>query len=373
MIEQEPLVLIIDDEESILDSCSQILLKSKYRVETASDGSSGLQKIRENRPDAVIIDLKMPGISGFDVLENLRSIDPQIMPIVITGFATVDSAVEAMKKGAYDFLPKPFSPDELRIILSRALEHRRLAREAEALRREKKLLEENFITMVSHQLRSPLVVIQQYFEVLLAGMAGAVDEKPREMIRKAGERLQGLLNLINDWLDLARIDKGRLGDKLRAVDLGATLRKLIEFMEPQAKEFHVSLEWDGPSGSAPEVMGDEESLEQVFTNLLSNAIKFNKPQGRVRVSLKEEPEFMTVEIRDTGIGIAREHLPFIFDQFYQISRREGKKMRGSGLGLSIAKKIVEAHNGRIDAASEPGVGTAFSVRLPKAESKRTPD
>jgi len=369
---QDPLVLIIDDEESMRDSCSQILLKGRYRVETAPDGTTGLQKIRDLRPDAVIVDLKMPGISGFEVLENLRLIDPRIMAIVVTGYATVESAVEAMKKGAFDFLPKPFTPEELRMILSRALEYRRLALEAERLRREKKLLEDNVITMVSHQLRSPLVAIQQYFEVILADIAGRVEDKPKEMIRRASERLTGLLNLINDWLDLARIDQGRLVGKLKPLDPGKMMRKLVEFMTPLAKEFEVTLEWSGPEGPNFEVLGDEETLEQVFTNLISNAIAYNKPQGRVRIGLRADPDFVVIEVQDTGIGISQDHLPFIFDQFFQVSRREGKKMKGSGLGLSIAKKIVEAHDGRIDVSSELGIGSTFTVRIPKVRREADP-
>jgi two-component system sensor histidine kinase/response regulator len=365
MTEQRPLVLVIDDEESMRDSCSQILVKSKFRVETAEDGAIGLQKIREQRPDAVLVDLKMPGISGLDVLENLKQIDPRIVPIVITGYATVDSAVEAMKKGAYDFLPKPFTPEELRIILGRALEHRRLALEAEALRREKKLLEDHFITMVSHQLRSPLVAIQQYFEVIVGGYAGPVEGTTREMILKAYSRVDGLLRLINDWLDLARINKGQIVDKFKPLDLRALVAKLVEFLEPLAKEYSVTLEpiQPGPQALA---LGDEESLDQVFSNLITNAIKYNKPNGRVKVDFKEEPESIAVSVEDTGIGIAKENLPFIFDQFYQVHRSEDKKIKGTGLGLSIAQKIVEAHNGRIEVTSELGVGTTFTVVIPRA-------
>jgi len=361
----DPLVLIIDDEESMRDSCSQILLKGRYRVETAADGAAGIQKVRELRPDAVIVDLKMPGISGLEVLDGVRLIDPQIMAIVITGYATVDSAVEAMKKGAYDFLPKPFTPEELRIILSRALSHRRLALEAEALRREKRQLEDNVITMVSHQLRSPLVAIQQYFEVLLADIEGPLGDKPKEMIRRARERLTGLLNLINDWLDLARINESQLVGKLKPVSLGRLLAKLVAFMGPLAKDHSVSLEWEDAEASGLRVLGDEEMLEQVFTNLIANAIVYNRPQGRVHVSLREEADAAVIDFQDTGIGISPDHLPRIFDQFFQISRSESKKMKGSGLGLSIAKKIVEAHQGRIEVTSTPGIGSLFRVRLPK--------
>jgi len=199
VLEKKPVILVIDDEETMRDSCSQILDKAGYQSETAEDGAVGLEKIKEIKPDLALIDLKMPGITGMEVLEKAKEIDPSIITVVITGYATVDSAVEAMKKGAYDFLPKPFSPEQLRIIIRRGLERRKLIQEAESLRRDKKLMEENFITMVTHQLRSPLVAVQQYFEVLLAGMVGEVQEKQKEMIQRASDRLDGLLNLINDW------------------------------------------------------------------------------------------------------------------------------------------------------------------------------
>jgi signal transduction histidine kinase len=367
--EKKPIVLVIDDEEAMRDSCSLILAKGGFTAVTAENGQAGLEKIREQKPDLALIDLKMPGISGFEVLEKIKEIDPQLIPIVITGYATVDSAVEAMKKGAYDFLPKPFTPEELRLIIGRALERRRLAMEAETLRREKKLMEDNFITMVTHQLRSPLVAIQQYFEVILAGMIGPVEEKQRDMMLRARERLDSLLRLINDWLDLARIDRGKIVDKRKPVALDRLLWKQVEFLKPLAKEYEVSLELEPAKGSSS-VLGDEQMLEQVFSNLVTNAIKYNKPKGSVTISLDQEDSFVVARIKDTGIGIAREHLPFIFDQFYRVSRREDQKIKGTGLGLSIAKKIVEAHNGSIEVETEPGQGSTFSVRLPRPEDEK---
>ena len=366
MTETTPLVLIIDDEEAMRDSCSQILLKDHCRVETAKDGATGIQLIQTLHPAVVIVDLKMPGMSGFEVLESLPGIDPHIVAIVITGYATVDSAVEAMKKGAHDFLPKPFTPEALRIIIARGLERRRLVLEAEALRKEKQLLEENFITMVSHQLRSPLVAIQQYFEVMLAGLVGTTDDRLKEMIHKANERLGALLRLINDWLDLARIDQARFVGTFQLLDVRKILDRLVDLMTPAARESDISLEWSGSSGPAFEVLADEQGLEQVFANLINNAIRYNKPQGRVRIDLRDEANSVIVEIRDTGIGIAKEQLPLIFDQFFRVGRPGDKTPKGSGLGLSIAKKLVEAHHGRIEVRSELGVGTSFTVRLPKA-------
>jgi two-component system sensor histidine kinase/response regulator len=270
-----------------------------------------------------------------------------------------------MKRGAYDFLPKPFTPDELRLILARALERRHLSVEAETLRREKKLLQDNIITMVSHQLRSPLVAVQQYFEVLLSGIAGELEAKPREMIRKASDRLTGLLQMVNDWLQLARLDAGSLVQQFRPVELRTALDRLLDFFAPLAKEYGVTLEWGAPPEAGIVAFGDEASLEQVFTNLLHNGIVYNKRGGRVQVRLGEDGDDVTVEIRDTGIGIAAEHLPLIFDQFYRVHRSEETKAKGSGLGLAIVKKIVEAHRGQVEVSSEPGLGTVFTVRIPK--------
>jgi len=347
------------------DSCSQILKKDGFLADTAKDGSVGLEKIEKNKPDLVLIDLKMPGISGMEVLEKIKEIDPNIIPVVITGYSTVESAVEAMKRGAYDFLPKPFTPEELRIIIRRGLERRKLILETESLQKEKKLIEENFITMVSHQLRSPLVAIQQYFEVILAGMVGEVQEKPKEMILRSRNRLEGLLNLINDWLDVARLDSGQIVDNFEPLSLKKVIKKIIEDMRPLTQDDNISLEL-GSCSENDLVQGDKEMLEQVFSNLITNAIRYNKPKGRVLITIEENKDFIAAEVQDTGIGIDKEHLPLIFDQFYRVKRGKDQKIKGTGLGLSIAKKIVDAHGGSIRVSSELGKGSSFTVLLPKA-------
>jgi len=362
-MEEKLKVLIIDDEESMRDSCSLILKKDGYLIDTAENGNKGLKKLEEWHPDFVLIDLKMPGIGGLEVLEKVKEIDPEIIPIVITGYATVESAVEAMKKGAYDFLPKPFTPEELRIIIKRGLERRNLIKEAESLRKEKKLIEENFITMVTHQLRSPLVTIGQYFEVILGGIVGDVSPKQKEMITKAKDRLEGLLELINDWLDIARLSNGQIMEKRKVISIGELVETIVDFVRPEAEKAGISVEILPKKGS-DRVLGDKESLEQVFSNLIHNALKYNKSQGSISIKIEEREDCIATLIKDTGIGISKEHLPLIFDQFYQVSGT-GKKGKGSGLGLSIAKKIIEMHKGNIQVESQKDVGSTFTVCLPK--------
>jgi two-component system sensor histidine kinase/response regulator len=362
---KQPLILVIDDEESMRDSCCMILAKDGFRTAEAEDGRIGIQQVEELKPDLVLVDLKMPGISGLEVLQKIKVIDANIIPIVITGYATVESAVEAMKMGAYDFLPKPFTPEELRMIIKRGLERRRLMLETESLRREKKLMEDNFITMVSHQLRSPVAAVMQYFEVIQSGLIKDEEQK-NQMLQKAKIRLEGLLELINDWLDIARMNSGQIVSNRKPFSVASLLSRLVDFYGPQAEEAGLTLEMSPPEGQ-DFVCGDEESLEQVFANLISNAIKYNRPGGEISVAIEEKEGGIAVLVRDTGIGIPAEHLPYIFDQFYRVPQSGGKKLRGSGLGLSIARKIIEAHDGQFSVESEPGRGSVFTVLIPKGE------
>ena len=357
-------ILIIDDEEVMRDACRLILTKDGHRIETAENGTIGLAKARELKPEAVLIDLKMPGISGLEVLEQLPAIDQNIIPIVITGYATIESAVEAMKKGAFDYLPKPFTPEELRLIINRGLERRRLILETAQLREEKRIIEENFITMVTHQLRSPLTTVQQYFEVILAGLTGDVPQKQKEMIVRAKDKLHNLMELIDDWLNMARITHEQLVERFKPVDLSLMLYELVLFMKPSAAEKNITLDFELPS-ILPKINADAESLEQVFVNIITNAINYNRLNGKVSVRIKEEHDGVAVEISDTGIGIPEKDMPFIFDQFYRVKREETQNIKGTGLGLPIAKKIVEAHKGSIRVFSILNSGTTFTILLPK--------
>jgi signal transduction histidine kinase len=361
-------ILVIDDEEAMRDSCCQVLAKDGYRTETAVDGDAGLKKTWELKPDLVLVDLKMPGMSGMELLEKVADIDPNIVCVVITGYATIESAVEAMKRDAYDFLPKPFTPDQLRIVIERGLERRKLTIESARLQQEKEMMKENFITLVSHQLRSPLASVKQYFGVILGGFVGDVDSKQKEMIEKAGKYIDDLLQLINDWLNMSRIEAGSITKRFEPVALTPVLSKTLDFLKPLAEARKVTLELD--LCDKPSVVeGDRECLKEVFMNLISNGINYNREGGTVTVSTREEVDGLVVDISDTGIGISKDNLHFIFDEFFRAKRKETRGIRGSGLGLPIAKKIIEAHDGCIKVVSEIGKGSTFSIFLPKAKVK----
>lgn len=363
-MQERDCIMIIDDDGSMRDSCCQVLDRDGYRTETAEDGDNGLQKVREIKPDLVLVDLKMPGMSGMELLEKIAEIDSNIVSIVITGYATIESAVEAMKRNAYDFIPKPFTPDQLRIVIKRGLERRRLAIESARLQREKEMMKENFVTLVSHQLRSPLASAKQYLGVIQGGFAGEVEGKQKDMIERASKYIDNLLQLINDWLDMSRIEACNLSKKFEPVDLNLILSETLQLLIPLADARKITIELN-LHDNLPMVQGDRESIKQAFMNLISNGINYNRERGTVTVSTREEVNDLVVEISDTGIGISTDNLNFIFDEFFRVKAKETRGITGSGLGLPIAKRIIEAHNGSIRVASKVGKGTTFCITLPK--------
>jgi len=358
-------ILVIDDEESMRDSCSQVLTKDGHHVDTAENGMVGLEKIKAFKPDLVLVDLKMPGISGMEVLEKISVIDPTIVAVVITGYANLESAIDAFKRGAYDFLPKPFTPDELRIIIKRGLERRKLILKSIALEQEKESMRKFFITMVSHQLRSPLVTVQQHLEVILGGIVGDVPEKQEKLLKRARESISSLLTLIKDWLDLSKIETGKLTESFESLSLLPIIEETIESLQPLAEESNITVTLDRDNMDIPMIKGDQQSLKQLFFNLINNAIKFNRKGGQVTISLHERNSHIDIKISDTGIGIAQEDLPFIFDEFHRVRSDETQIVPGTGLGLSIARKIAEAHSASISVESKVGEGTVFTVHFQK--------
>lgn len=359
----EGLVVVVDDEEPLRDSCRQALSKAGYRVETAANGIEGLDRIEELKPDLALLDLKMPGLGGIDLLEKIHRFDPSIVCVVITGYASVESAVEAMKRHAYDYLPKPFTPDQLRIIVGRGIEKRRLALEKTRLEQEKEVMKRNFITFVSHQLRSPLSSVRQLFDVILGDYVGEVPERQRQLLEDAGERVDCLVTMIKDWLNLVKIESGTIAGDFHELDIASLIDDTIKALSPMAQINDILLKTD-ISGNLPRLSGNRQSLKELFLNLVSNAITYNRPGGMVTVAAGTEADSLKVSVSDTGIGILEADLPFIFDEFFRVKNDQTRDIQGSGLGLPIARKITEAHRGSITVNSVPGQGTTFIVSLP---------
>ena len=357
-------IVVIDDDYAMRLSCGKILSKMGLHFEAFEDGARGLSAVGALKPDLVVVDLKMPGISGMEVVSRVREIDPQAVVVVITGYATIDTAVEAMKAGAYDFLPKPFSPDEFRLIVNRALERRQLALESQRSEVERELLKRRFVTFVSHQLQSPLAAIHQYLDVLkyLDNSEDAA-AKRQEWVDRCLKRTEEMQSMIRDWLTVAKIEGNTLSGQRTSVDLRQVISEILKSYEEMAAAEQVSLEARLPEQPLW-VWGDRNCLSVAMDNLITNAIKYNKPGGKVDVCGSLADGEVVVAVSDTGVGIPDQYRPFLFSEFFRVKSENGKHTSGTGLGLHIVKKIVSEMGGSVGVESEVNVGSTFRVRLP---------
>jgi two-component system, sensor histidine kinase and response regulator len=385
-------IVVIDDDYAMRLSCRQTLAKTGFEVETFEDGSRGLIGVAELKPALVVVDLKMPGLPGIEVIRRIREIDPEIVVVVITGYATIGTAVEAMQSGAYDFLPKPFKPEELRLIVRRGLERRRLQRKSRELEVERELMRRRFVSFMTHQLKSPLAAIHQYLDVLsrLEGSAEAA-AKRGEWLDRCLARTGELLDLIDDWLLLARSEGSTLVRRRERVDLKPVLASVLATYEERAREAAVSLDTDLPEAEYA-VIGDRNCVSVLFDNLISNGLSYNRAGGSVTVSARRRPGEVVVDVRDTGPGIPPEAQAFLFEEFFRVAAvagaepnggaaagpegngsggtgggvaaRQAPRIQGTGLGLAICKRIAGELGGGIEVVSDVGVGTTLRVHLP---------
>lgn len=367
----QPKILIIDDEEIVLDSCKQILKGSKHKIATAPDGTLGLNLLNEFQPDLVYVDLKMPGISGLEVIEKVHEFDPTIVTIVITGFATVSSAVEAMKNGAYDFLPKPFTPDEFRLITKRGLDKRKLVLETIALKREKDMLREHFAHIVSHELKAPLGAVQQNLFALEFELSDTLNEAQKEKVARLKTRLDDLLKMINSWLRVIAVDVNKLQENFKEIPVMLPITKALESVEPLAVRKNIEIVTSGGETLDP-IHGDELSLSEMFVNILGNAIKYSHDGSQIIIQAEEDQNEILISVKDAGIGISPEDLAHIFEGFYR-GRDVQNRTAGHGIGLAVSKQIIEAHNGSIAVESELGKGSTFVIRLPAIKPASPPE
>jgi len=358
----KPKILIIDDEQAICDACSQVFTQDGYLVETSFEGVSGLKKVADFKPDLVFVDLKMPGISGMEVLEKIREMDKNIVTIVITGYATIESAVESMKRGAFDFLPKPFTTEELKIISNRALDKRHATLESVRLRTEKERARQNFIALVSHELRTPLIAVMQYLEVLVGGVAGDLSSEQAKIMNRMKVRLHELLALIDRWLKLSRIEELKLQEEFKNFSLATVINEAVDLIEPLAQEKKVTCEVK-PMSDNIIINGDRELIKEIFINLLNNGVKYNREGGKVTIETRDAEDMWIIDVRDTGIGISESEITNIGEEFHRI-KREGVAA-GFGLGLAIVNKILDIHDGKLEIKSSLNQGSIFSVYLPR--------
>ena len=484
-------ILLVDDDKRFRETWHRLLTGRGYDVITAENGQIALDILSNTQVNIIILERKMPVISGEDILEIINAKYPNIPVIIITGHGSMDIAVACMKKGAYDFIVKPFEVDQLLLAIERAEDKKKLEQKAKQTQDElirtlfnfntekkrlktiinclangvmvtnrnlevilhnpalmrlleiserienpfpvtkiitndslietlKKILSEgfpenelisqeiragkrvlrvisepalgpsrnvfwsvagtvtvfeditalkqldqmktDFVNMVAHELRSPLVAIKQQNNVLLEGLCGPLGEKQHEFVSRGSNKIDALLELINDLLDVAKIEAGKYLQRRVPTDIGQIIEEAVALMESRAKEKGIALSFS--LKDLKPVQADPKNIEEILNNLISNAINYSPEGGQVSVSAQGLGEYMKIKVEDTGVGISPEELPKIFDKFYRVKHPKTRQVTGTGLGLAIVKGIVDAHQGTIDVESVVDKGTIFKILLP---------
>jgi two-component system, sensor histidine kinase and response regulator len=373
-------ILVIDDEPGIRSGVSRILSKFtvdypfmdeqiSFEVMEAETGEAGLAIIEKEAVDVVLLDNKLPGIQGIDLLKLIREKRPETLVIMITSHASLDVAIKATSIGAWDFVPKPFTPQELKSSIENITKHLFLKRMTSQLQKEGKQIRFQFLQVLSHELKAPLNAVEGYLNMILNQQFGNYVSDYQEIASKSLERLKGMRNLIMDLLDLTRFETGKTPSTPKQIDINALAVAAIDLHRPYAiqKDVEIHLQIDCNVC----LYGVPDEMEIIFNNLISNALKYNKKGGRVDIHICCDGSSITMQFKDTGIGIPEDARKNLFTEFFRIKTAETKGIQGSGLGLSIVKKIVDIYKGSIEVKSTPGEGSTFTIYIPVTKPPKT--
>ncbi|RFP12218.1 response regulator [Duganella sp. BJB488] len=386
-------IVVVDDQAAHLKALCDILGQHQLDAVGFPTGETALAHLRGHACDLLLTDMNMPGMDGLALIEAAKALDPAIACIIMTGAGTVDTAVKAMKIGAFDYIIKPFKAATLLPVLTRALESRRLRlhnlqleaalrervdelgrlnqvldaarREAERTNEEKSA----FLSNMSHELRTPLNSILGFAQILASDRFPKGEGERQRFSQNIVSSGKHLLSLVNEILDLSKIEAGKVSLVLGPVMLDEVLREVVAIVAPLAERRMVALMT--PADCRLELCADRMRLKQVLVNLFSNAIKYNHVHGSVTVHCAVGPGYGSIAVSDSGVGLDAAQLETIFLPFGRAGRdEEGEE--GTGLGLTITRRLVEAMRGRISVESKPGEGSTFRIELPLHSAAAAP-
>jgi len=363
-VEHKPRLLVADDEDSFRMLMARALEDSGFEVTQASDGDEAVLAARERSFDLALLDVRMPKIDGIGVLRMLRSDSPTTDCIMITGYQDVKIAVEAIKLGAKDFLSKPINVEELVQRVRSVLR----AHTAEAHIRE---LQVEFTSKLLHDLLTPLHTLRSAINFLEKEIMGNLTKPQQNVLQSVNGTIKNMDALLNDMIDLSLFESGRVDIEKIPTNLDELIPAICTRFKPQISAKNISLKLR-INENVPTVEVDPEKIEQVMDNLLENAITYTPESGSIEVSLSvknQSPdiagrEFIEVGVSDTGKGIAKSELPFVFDKYKEFLTGKISDQKTTGLGLAICRSIVEAHKGMMSVESEVGKGSTFRFFLP---------
>jgi len=369
-------VLIIDDEKSIRDTLGTFLQEQGHRVRAASSGEEGLWLLEERPAELVITDLKMPGLSGIDVLGRVRERWPGVEVVLVTGYGTMDDAVSALRLGAYDFLIKPVRLARLELLVRHCEERVRFSKDNRELRevverlRDLNERKEKFIALANHEIRTPTTVAAGLVSLLSSRLEG-LPEDQRRLLDSAERALRRLREVVEDLGDLALAQSGRLDLHVAPHPAGEIAEGIDDICEMYRGLRQLSLGSSSSVEPGREVWADARKLLRAVGALVQNAVKFTPDGGTVQVDTRSDGGLLVVAVADTGVGVSAEEQEKIFDLFYESSdvrhhRTSSHEFGGGGMGigLPLARAVAAAHGGSLTYEPRSKGGSLFSLSIP---------
>lgn len=357
-------ILVVDDEMGPRESLKMILYPY-YNVHVAERGNRAFEILNQYPVDLVTLDLKMPGLTGINVLEKVKQHDPDIEAIIITGYGSLDTAIEGLRLGAFDYISKPFDVNHVLSLVRRGLERR-------GAKSKLRQVKSDFLSNVSHELRTPLSVVVGFVYLLLNQVIGKLTEEQQKVLETVYRNSEELLELIDNVLWMTSLNAGDADAIVAQFDVRGVIEETTKRYERVLREKGLKLSVECPD-SEVSVVNDRAKIERIFQNVFNNAVKFTS-QGEIQIKARPAADHngIELEVTDTGLGIEKNKLDSIFEPFHQIDGSMQRSFSGLGLGLTVARRMAELIGGTIEISSEPGVGTRVLMKIPAKAKAAAP-
>ena len=353
----KPNILVVDDEMGPRESLKMIL-NPHYNVLTAERGAQAIEMLKQQPVDLVTLDLKMPGFSGINVLEKVKQHDPDIEAIIITGYGSLDTAIEGLRLGAFDYISKPFDVNHILALVRRGLERRHA-------KSQLRQVKSDFLSNISHELRTPLSVVVGFVYLLLNQVIGKLTEEQQKVLETVYRNSEELLELIDNVLWMTSLNAGDANAAVDQFNVAEVVRETVKRYERTIRDKGLRLELRIPDGEV-KLLSDRTKVERVFQNVFNNAVKFTS-EGEISVQVRASTrhDAVEIEVADTGVGIEPNKLDSIFEPFHQADNSMQRAYSGLGIGLTVARRMAELIGGKLAVASTPRVGTRVTMIFPE--------
>ena len=375
-----PQILVIDDEVGPRESL-RMLLKPNYQVHTADCVEAGIKLLKEKQPDTIVMDIRMPGMTGIEGLRKIREIDPHLSVIMLTGFGALETAQEALRLGANDYISKPFDAGEMRDVIGRNVERTRVQRTSDRAATEIKELNNRLLKELAqkerlaslgqasaefvHDLGNPLTIVWGYVQLLAKRLEQSENGGAPQNSASVKELniIEQNVRLCRELLTMWQSYGSAEALRHQPVSISKLVQDVLKAVGGMAAQAGVELK----SNICPEpatIKGDDVQIRRAFQNVVINAIQASaETRGNVSVTCTAKDFYVDLRVEDKGPGIPPTEINKIFDPYFTTKQAKN----GTGLGLYIAKKVIEDHNGSIKVESTVGTGTAFTIRFPLAQ------